>query len=87
MAKKLSPGSIEALRQTVTDQYIPVYVLAGFAQVPNKKAVNVFLAHRDQWQLDIRQVCMDGHNPVYCVRKRQRLLIDDVMRSWKVYKG
>ena len=85
MAKET--GSVNALKQTVTDQYIPVYVLAAFAGMSCRRAVTVFLDHREDWGLEIREARIDGHNPVFCVRKKQRLLIDDIMRSWKVRKG
>ena len=85
MAKET--GSVNALKQTVTDRYVPVYVLAAFAGMSDRRAVAVFLEHREDWGLEIREVRIDGHNPVFCVRKKQRLLIDDIMRSWKVRKG
>ncbi len=79
-------GYINALKQTVTDRYIPVYVLAAFVGMSERRAVAVFLEHRNDWGLEIREARIDGHNPVFCVRKKQRLLIDDVMREWRVRK-
>lgn len=68
------------LHNAMTAEFQTVVQLSQLTGLRQRDIRIMIRANMDKWNLDIESMYADGKNPLIVVRKRQRLLIDEVLQ-------